>query len=100
MSSRREFIQTLTAAGVGLSTVGPVKATQKPLVISTWNFGLAANAAAWKILNSGGRALDAVEAGGKVAEGDPTETSDGLGGLPERDGCVTMDARCMDETSN
>lgn len=100
MSSRREFIQTLTAAGVGLSTVGPVKATQKPLVISTWNFGLAANAAAWKILNSGGRALDAVEAGAKVPEADPTETSVGFGGLPDRDGFVTLDACIMDENGN
>ena len=34
----------------------------KPIVLSTWNFGLQANEAAWKILSNGGKALDAVEA--------------------------------------
>lgn len=55
---------------------------------------------AWKILSSGGRALDAVEAGARVPEGDPRETSVGLGGLPDRDGRVTLDACIMDEFSN
>ena len=45
----------------------------------------------------GGRALDAVEAGAKIPEGDPKETSVGLGGLPDRDGHVTLDACIMDE---
>src|SRR5690606_38666569 len=100
MSSRRQFIQKLTVAGVGLSTTGNINFSNKPLVISTWNFGLAANAAAWKILNPGGRALDAVEAGAKVPEADPTETSVGFGGLPDRDGFVTLDACIMDENGN
>lgn len=69
----------------------------KPIVLSTWNFGLAANEAAWKILAANGRALDAVEAGARVPEGDPKETSVGLGGLPDRDGRVTLDACIMDE---
>ncbi len=73
---------------------------EKPIVISTWNFGLGANEAAWKVLASGGRALDAVEAGARVPEGDPTETSVGLGGLPDRDGNVTLDACIMDEQGN
>ncbi len=71
--------------------------TTKPIVLSTWNFGLAANEAAWKILAANGRALDAVEAGARVPEGDPKETSVGLGGLPDRDGRVTLDACIMDE---
>lgn len=100
MSSRRQFIQKLTVAGVGLSTTGNINFSNKPLVISTWNFGLAANEAAWKILNNGGRALDAVEAGAKVPEADPTETSVGYGGLPDRDGFVTLDACIMDENGN
>jgi N4-(beta-N-acetylglucosaminyl)-L-asparaginase len=69
-------------------------------VISTWNFGLQANEEAWKILAKGGRALDAVEAGARVPEGDPKETSVGLGGLPDRDGKVTLDACIMDENGN
>jgi N4-(beta-N-acetylglucosaminyl)-L-asparaginase len=76
------------------------KAVSKPLVISTWNFGVDANAEAWKILTGGGRALDAVEAGVRVPEADPKVDSIGLGGLPDRDGRVTLDACIMDEFAN
>lgn len=81
---------------------GPVKPVQgKPVVISTWNFGVAANAAAWEVLKSpNGRALDAVEAGVKVPEADPNNQSVGYGGLPDRDGHVTLDACIMDEHFN
>lgn len=72
----------------------------KPIVISTWNFGKAANEEAWKVLSTNGRALDAVEKGVQVPEGDPKETSVGLGGLPDRDGRVTLDACIMDEFAN
>jgi len=71
----------------------------KSIVISTWDFGRAANAAAWNVLGKGGRALDAVEAGVKVPEADPRNQSVGLGGLPDRDGRVTLDACIMDENS-
>ncbi|RKR12058.1 asparaginase [Flavobacterium sp. 81] len=73
---------------------------RKPIVLSTWNFGLKANAAAWEVLKNGGRALDAVEAGVKVPEADPKERSVGYGGRPDRDGRVTLDACIMDEMSN
>lgn len=103
MTSRRKFIQLATAGATGLS-VSPLLASHsiptavnKPIVISTWKFGLDANVAAWEILNKSGRALDAVEAGAKIPEGDPTETSVGYGGLPDRDGKVTLDACIMDE---
>jgi N4-(beta-N-acetylglucosaminyl)-L-asparaginase len=69
-------------------------------VLSTWRFGLEANAAAWEILKSRGRALDAVEAGVRVPEADPAERSVGYGGRPDRDGRVTLDACIMDEFSN
>lgn len=102
-TSRRKFIR----AGAALAALGPLAnayASQKPvsklLVISTWNFGIGANAEAWKILSAGGRALDAVESGVQVPEGDPKVTSVGLGGLPDRDGRVTLDACIMDEFSN
>ena len=72
----------------------------KPLVISTWNFGLAANVEAWKILEKGGRALDAIEAGARVPESDPLNESVGFAGLPDRDGIVTLDACIMDEKGN
>ncbi len=102
MTTRRDFIR-LTAIGGGVLASRKLRANaeaQKPVVISTWNFGLSANVEAWKILSKGGRALDAVEAGAKVPEGDPNETSVGLGGLPDRDGKVTLDACIMDEHSN
>ncbi len=75
----------------------PVSVKGHPIVISTWDFGKAANEAAWEVLGKGGRALDAVERGVKVPEADPTNQSVGLGGRPDRDGFVTLDACIMDE---
>ena len=37
--------------------------THAPLIVTTWNFGLQANEAAWPTLQQGGRALDAIEQG-------------------------------------
>jgi N4-(beta-N-acetylglucosaminyl)-L-asparaginase len=104
MTSRRKFIRlTALAASVlpfAKSFAQKPAAGSKPIVLSTWNFGLEANVDAWKVLSTGGRALDAVEAGARVPEGDPKETSVGLGGLPDRDGHVTLDACIMDEHGN
>ena len=71
-----------------------------PMVISTWNHGLPANEAAWEILSSGGNSLDAVEQGVRVPEADPKSMSVGYGGLPDRDGYVTLDACIMDKEGN
>jgi isoaspartyl peptidase/L-asparaginase-like protein (Ntn-hydrolase superfamily) len=71
--------------------------TGKPLVISTWSHGLAANEAAFSVLKNGGNALDAIEKGLRVTEADVTNRSVGIGGLPDRDGHVTLDACIMDE---
>lgn len=67
-----------------------------PLVLSTWNHGRLANAAAWNILDGDGSALDAVEAGARAVEDDPTCSSVGFGGLPDREGTVSLDACIMD----
>jgi N4-(beta-N-acetylglucosaminyl)-L-asparaginase len=103
MTTRRDFIK-LSAIGSGILASSAATASagtpNRPIVVSTWNFGLAANAVAWKTLSTNGRALDAVEAGAKVPEADPLETSVGLGGLPDRDGKVTLDACIMDEKGN
>lgn len=102
MKTRRDFLK-MSAMGAMLPAIDSLpssRAANSPLVISTWNFGLAANVEAWKILSKNGRALDAVEAGARVPEGDPNETSVGLGGLPDRDGKVTLDACIMDEHGN
>jgi N4-(beta-N-acetylglucosaminyl)-L-asparaginase len=61
---------------------------------------LQANEAAWKILSKNGRSLDAVEAAARVPEGDDNNTTVGIGGAPDRDGKVTLDACIMDENGN
>lgn len=70
-----------------------------PVVVSTWNHGIQANEKALEVLAKGGTALDAVEAGVAVVESDPENTSVGLGGRPDRDGRVTLDACIMDQNS-
>lgn len=111
MSDRRKFVKQFllsTAAALAGSRVfamGKYKSTTRiatkgePIVLSTWNFGKEANAAAWQVLEKGGKALDAVEAGVRVPEADPNNQSVGLGGRPDRDGRVTLDACIMDENS-
>ena len=79
------------------SDIQPVAAG--PLVLSTWRQPKA-NAAAQTVLDRGGRALDAVEAGVRVPEADPEDMSVGYGGRPDRDGHVTLDACIMDEKGN
>ncbi len=110
MGTRRSFIKKSTLLSA-LALTGLPKITKsfseenfsgsgevrKPVVISTWDHGLAANDAAWKVLSSDGVALDAVEKGVMVTEDDFTNLSVGLGGLPDRDGDVTLDASIMDE---
>lgn len=71
-----------------------------PIVVSTWDFGKQANAGAWEVLKRGGRALDAVEMGVRIPEADPTIQTIGYGGLPDRDGKVTLDASIMDDQYN
>src|SRR5690349_16961356 len=103
MHNRRKFIK-LSAFGIPmLSSFSSLSRDfttameqMKPIVISTWDFGIAANQAAWKVLSRGGRALDAVEQGVHVPEADPKNQSVGYGGLPDRDGHVTLDACIMD----
>jgi len=108
MINRRKFIKgsLVGAATLGINNPYTIQAypnpsnSQKPMVISTWDFGIAANQAAWEILKNGGRALDAVEAGVKVPEGDIKNVTVGKGGYPDRDGHVTLDACIMDENGN
>jgi isoaspartyl peptidase/L-asparaginase-like protein (Ntn-hydrolase superfamily) len=106
---RRKFIK-FGLAGAVLSAIEPANATSivtteftgkssGPVVISTWEHGLAANSAAWEVLSAGGKAIDAVENGVRVTEADLTNRSVGIGGMPDRDGHVTLDACIMDERS-
>lgn len=71
----------------------------RPKVISTWEHGMAANQAAWKVIAGGGKALDAVEQGLRVTESERDNRSVGIGGRPDAQGHVTLDACIMDERS-
>ena len=101
--NRREFLKT---SAVGISASSVLLSSQEkinlnnPIVLSTWKHGLPANEAALEILENGGSALDAVEAGAKVPEADPESSSVGFGGLPDEQGKVTLDACIMDHNGN
>ena len=104
MMKRRDFLKTgaigITVPSVifGDSNINTNK--NNPIILSTWNHGLPANDAAWKVLENDGSAMDAAEAGARVAEADPTITSVGFGGLPDEQGNVTLDACVMDSNGN
>ena len=68
------------------------KVSNSPIILSTWNHGISANKAAMEVLNDNGTALDAVEAGVRVTEADPSSQSVGLGGRPDQDGQVGFSA--------
>lgn len=100
--TRRDFLKVSVLSASVLST-GALSAfssqEKRPLVVSTWR-NTDANNAAWNVLSKNGRALDAVEQGARVPEANPKDTSVGYGGLPDREGLVTLDACIMDEKSN
>lgn len=109
MVDRRKFLKATSLAGAsmlagnsfaGTNTPPLTTVLDNPIVISTWDFGIAANAAAWDVLKNNGRALDAVEKGVHVPEADLNNQSVGIGGFPDRDGRVTLDACIMDEFGN
>lgn len=97
MTSRRQFLQAslLAAGAAGLPRAASASAPGAR-VVSTWDFGVGANRAAWAILGRGGSALDAVEAGARWAEADLCNPSVGRCGNPDRDGVLTLDASIMD----
>ena len=115
-SSRRAFLQKLTATGATLglspwtlnsmlsqSVANPdlsLSDAGQATMLSTWNHGIEANAAGFLALQQGGNAMDMIEAGARIVEADATGLSVGIGGLPDRDGHVTLDACCMDHTGN
>lgn len=113
---RRKFIQKASVSSLGLLAASNLVACKtenqetkedksvisvaiKPLVIATWNTPLAVETAA-KILERGGSALEAVEEGCRIEEANEEGQSVGKGGLPDRDGNVTLDACIMDDKGN
>ena len=107
---RRKFLQNTSLSGLALLSAGtvaqaasikpeelPTDSTSTegfPMVIATWDVPNATQAA-WEVLDKGGSALDAVEAGCKIEEADVKNQSVGKGGRPDRDGNVTLDACIM-----
>lgn len=104
MRNRRDFLKA-AAAVIPLATGGKVSGAQigtffaKPVVVSTWDSGIAPNATAWTILSKRGKAIDAVEQAARTAEGE-SSCCVGLDGYPDRDGFVTLDASIMDHKGN
>jgi N4-(beta-N-acetylglucosaminyl)-L-asparaginase len=112
---RRKFLKNASLTGVAITVgsslasckeetkekvvAGAITKPVRPLVIATWNTPLAVNAAA-EVLKNGGSAIDAVEQGCRIEEANEKGQSVGKGGLPDRDGNVTLDACIMDEKGN
>lgn len=106
MSGRRSFLKKSLLAAPSLLLPGafhkqvqlskpPQSEAWQPLILSTWQHGLAANQKAWQVLEESGSIIDAVEQGVKVTESDLSNLSVGLQGLPDREGIVTLDASIM-----
>lgn len=100
---RRHFLHFgLLSAITAMASRALPAATRKrrgPVVISTWDAGMDANRGAWDVLSRKGAALDAVEKGVMVTEASQN-CCVGLGGNPDRDGFVTLDACIMDHQFN
>jgi N4-(beta-N-acetylglucosaminyl)-L-asparaginase len=102
--SRRAFIGSSLAAGLAASQTNaqtdnrsldrPGSGHRGPCVIASGN-GMPAVATAWDLLNAGADTADAVVQGVGEVEKDPTDTSVGLGGLPNEQGVVQLDASVM-----
>jgi N4-(beta-N-acetylglucosaminyl)-L-asparaginase len=102
--SRRRFLGTGAAAAAGLSLgrtpsaatppITQVRRATRPAVIASAN-GLRGVARAYEMLARNTDPLDAAIAGVNIQELDPEDQSVGLGGLPNADGVVQLDASCM-----
>jgi N4-(beta-N-acetylglucosaminyl)-L-asparaginase len=104
--SRRDFLGTAVAGSLSLGLLGSkgyAQASKKseagssgklPIMISAHN-GLAYLDDAYAFLAGGGDTLDAALRVVKGPEDDPNDTSVGLGGLPNEEGVVELDACCM-----
>ena len=113
---RRKFIQNASLTGVGLTVGSSLLAYKKnaseenegitnnpklslPVVVATWNVPNATSKAG-EVLDNDGTAIDAIEQGCMVEEANENGQSVGKGGLPDRDGNVTLDACIMNKEGN
>ena len=108
--NRRTFVKT-AALGGAVSAVLPQTgllaeplsrpdAKNTPVIVHTWDFKLPVIKKGLNVFEYGGRALDVVEQSIGVVEEDPSVTSVGRGGFPDRDGHLTLDACIMDSNGN
>ena len=100
--SRRKIITKGAAAVSAATYIHKSSAENKslsenslPLVISTWAFGESGNKKALQVYKKGGSILDSVEQGINFTEDDKDNTSVGIGGLPNSEGVVQLDACIM-----
>lgn len=117
--SRRDFLGTGAAAAAGLAlppriTVSrrvsvvdraapksPPLSARRPIIVSSANGFYRDNPSAspikkaYDMVVGGADPLDAAIAGVNMVELDPNDMSVGLGGLPNEDGVVQLDASCM-----
>ena len=109
---RRKFLKNSSIATAGILSTPLIASCKeehkiipkdsipiKPIVVCTWNFRNA-TAKAWEVLEKGGSSLDAVEQGVMIEEADVNNNTVGVGGRPDRDGHVTLDACIMDKDAN
>jgi len=89
----------LAVPAVSCVSIKKLQDEVRPLVLSTWDSGVIANGGAWPLLVKKGNALDAVEQAGIAIE-NHLSCCVGLGGNPDRDGFVTLDACIMDHDAN
>jgi N4-(beta-N-acetylglucosaminyl)-L-asparaginase len=104
--ARREFLAATGALAAAGAMGGRIMAIQPaaapsgdahrgPCVISSGN-GERAAARAMELIRGGQHPLDAIVEGIKIVEDDPNDMSVGLGGLPNEEGVVQLDASVMD----
>ncbi len=116
--TRREFLGTGAAAAASLALprlagAWPVITVRersedikhpvaRPVVVGSANGNRSKNVdgktgvqLAYEMIARGGDPLDAVLAGVNIVELDPTDMSVGLGGLPNENGVIQLDASCM-----
>jgi N4-(beta-N-acetylglucosaminyl)-L-asparaginase len=97
--NRRTFL-TASAAAAGLGATAPGALPQRPpgarrpVAISSAN-GLKAVEKAMELMKAGADPLDAAIEGVAIVEADPTDHTVGLGGIPNEDGVVELDAAVM-----
>ena len=96
--SRRRFMASTAAASLGTLAIGaaPTKpvGSRRPVAVSSAN-GLRAVERAIELVKNGHDPLDAAIEGVAIVEADPKDHSVGLGGLPNEEGVVELDAAVM-----